>query len=149
MSPMRMFKPGYLLAACITAAGTFGIACGPDQRIMQSGKGSPSPSATADQRSSTEQELASMRNAGFSHIYVIRRKDGGPLDPDDKAVLRQQTYEANRRVSAEDGKAVIVGSNFQITVTNMGPLAERFAVQDFSPPQPASTPEPGNSNAVK
>ena len=92
-----------------------------------------------------------MRNAGFSSIYVLRRKDGAPLDADDKAVLRQQTYEANRRVSAEDGKAIIVGSNFQITVKNMAPLYERFAVEDFSAPTPTPSAgtSPENSNTSK
>ena len=87
-----------------------------------------------------------MRTAGFSYVYILRRKDGGPLDSDDKAIIRQTTYEANRRVAADDGRAVIIGSNYDATPENIKPLMDRFAVETvtYAPAANANTAQPAN-----
>jgi len=90
-----------------------------------------------------------MRTAGFSFIYVLRRKDGGVIDPEDKSVIRVQTTQANRRVSADDGKAVIVGSNFQLAPHNMAAIYQRFAVENYSPaPSSPIVPLPSENQNV-
>jgi hypothetical protein len=129
-----------ILAVCITAA----IACGANDNILRSGKEPAGRSNMEPQKTSFEQDLEAMRTAGFSFIYVLRRKDGGVIDPEDKSVIRVQTTQANRRVSADDGKAVIVGSNFQLAAHNMTALYQRFAVENYSPTL-SGTPLPSPS----
>ena len=56
-----------------------------------------------------------MRTANFNYIFVLRRKDGGTMDADDKAFVRGVTGGFNRRTLSDDEKAVIVGSNLACT----------------------------------
>ena len=93
-----------------------------------------------------EKDLDEIKSAGFTFIYVLRRKDGQKLDSEDRSVIRLQTVDMNRRVTADDDKAVIIGSNYQIPPKNMFVLFDRFAVQNYSPPVPAVD---ANSNANK
>ena len=99
-------KPLFLAAAALSA-----MACGPDERILKSGKETPAaPSANAAQTpaaSTTEDELNAIRAADFRFVYVVRRKDGGVFSPEDNAAIRQATSDANRRVATDDGRAVI------------------------------------------
>lgn len=74
-----------------------------------------------------------MRTADFVFIYVLRRRDGGPLDPDDKRYASQVIpQEMNRREISDSGKAIIVGSNFRMPEQNRKVLSERFAFEDLS-----------------
>lgn len=116
-------------------------ACGPNESILRSAENkAPSANVPID-KSSMEQDLEAMRTADFKVIFVLRRKDGGEFDPEDRALVRQNTAQANRRVSADNGRAVIVGSNFGIEQKSMEALKERFLFEDHSPTAPA-----GNSN---
>ncbi len=110
-------------------------ACGPNQAILESVNQKSTPAENVSiEKSSLEQDLEAMRNAQFSVVFVIRRKDGNTFDDDDRAVIRANTAEVNRRVSADEGKAIIVGSNFSIPPQKMNPLQERFLIEDHSPP---------------
>lgn len=123
-------------------------ACGANESILRSGKSEPASQSNIESPKPTfERDLESMRTAGFSFIYVLRRKDGGVIDPEDKSVIRTQTTQANRRVSADDGKAVIIGSNFQIADHNMAAIYQRFAVENYSP-EPGSPAVPLPANAI-
>ncbi|MEQ1763898.1 MAG: hypothetical protein ABL984_12245 [Pyrinomonadaceae bacterium] len=82
-----------------------------------------------------------MRTADFVFVYVIKRKDGGPLDAEDKkfagAVI---PGEMNRRTVSDDGKAILIGSNFRMPDESRKLIEERFAFEDLSREQsPAST----------
>ena len=74
-----------------------------------------------------------MRTADFVFIYVIKRKDGGPLDAEDKkfagAVI---PGEMNRRTIADDGNAILIGSNFRMPDDSRKLIEERFAFEDLS-----------------
>jgi hypothetical protein len=118
-------------------------ACSPNEQILKSGKESPanieSPQTTIDQ------EIDSMRTAAFRFVWVIRRKDGGVLDAADKAIIRTNTVEMNRRVLSDDEKAVIIGSNVVPYRENFGALSNAFSVQDVSQepvPSPLPTRQP-------
>ncbi|MBP6003490.1 MAG: hypothetical protein KA746_08670 [Pyrinomonadaceae bacterium] len=100
---------------------------------MKSGKASPAPVNSTPALATLEKDIADMRTADFAFIYVLRRKDGGVLDPEDKSVVRTQTDQVNRRVSSDGGKAVVVGSNFAIAPEKMTALYDRFAIQNYSP----------------
>lgn len=124
------------LAACLSVFG-----CGANQNILKSGKDPLAQANAQPAKTSLESEIEAMRTAGFGFIYVLRRKDGGVISPEDKSVIRVQTTQANRRVSADDGKTVVVGSNFQLAPHNMEAIYQRFAVENYSP-APASPIEP-------
>lgn len=75
-----------------------------------------------------------MKTAQFLFIYVFRRKDGQPLDADDKRyAARVIPPEMNRRTISDEGKAIIVGSNFRIPDETLKVLKQRFEFADFSP----------------
>jgi len=122
------------LKAFILAVGVLmALGCGANQDVLRSGNDSANKTNTQPLKTTFETDIESMRTAGFSFIYALRRKDGGAIDPEDRSVIRVQTTQANRRVSADDGKAVILGSNFQFAEHNMAALNQRFAVANYSP----------------
>lgn len=124
-------------------ATTFLIGCYPNQRIVNSSTGQWSNTNTNSQgtpvKSTFEQDVESMRTANFVFIYVIRRKDGGPLDADDKRFASQETLDMNRRAVSDEGKAIVVGSNFKLPDENLKTLTERFAFEDLSKPDASET----------
>jgi hypothetical protein len=120
-------------------------ACSSNQEILNSGKSSPTPANTEAAKSTVDDEINSMRTADFRFIWVIRRKDGGVLGPADKAVIRPNTVEMNRRVLTDDDKALVIGSNQAPFKENFDALTAVFAVEDHSPeavPSPLPTREP-------
>lgn len=122
------------------------IACGPDDRILKSGKETPAPSNVEASKPSFEKELDETKAAGFTFVYVLRRKDAQKLDSEDRSVIRLQTVDMNRRVSADEGRAVIIGSNYQLPAKKLLALSDRFAVEDYSLPTAAAN---SNSNSNK
>ena len=105
--------------------------CGANDKILQSGK--QTPSATPAPRTAIEDDLLSMQTANFHWVFVLRRKDGGPIDAQDRSVIKVNTAEANRRVSSDSDKAFVIGTNTQIPPEKMSALAQRFAIEDHSP----------------
>lgn len=84
---------------------------------------------------SFERDVKSMQTANFKYIYVFRRKDGGVFDAEDKEYLRTNAPpETNRFIATDEEKAFIAGSNFMFPEENLKPLAERFEIEDLSPP---------------
>ena len=127
-------------------AGVLG--CGPNPRIMNSAA-EPTPEfkpSNAAPLSSFDADIESMRTAEFQSIYVFRRKDGAPLDADDKAFINEmKTPEVNRVRVSDEGKAVIFGMNFAMPEENLRKLGERFAFKDFSPKPVTTSPSPSPS----
>lgn len=119
--------------------------CGPNERIMNSAAENRAEAAEARASynsansvaspTSFKQDLESMRTAEFKFIVVFRRKDGGKLQPDDKeAIARITGQQLNRRKLSDDGKAVIIGSNFPFLPGMLEQLTERFRMEDHSGP---------------
>jgi hypothetical protein len=129
----------------IPAVAAFLSGCGANEGVLRSGKeNSTGQSNVAAARDTFDRELSEFRTADFTFIYVLRRKDGGPIDSEDRGVIRLNTVEANRRVSADDGKAFIIGTNTALQPQNMTALYARFAIDNYSPP-----PSPvANTNAA-
>ncbi len=120
-----------VFAAIATAA------CGPNEAILKSNRNTMvEPTATLSPRKTTfEQDLADMRDAGFDYIFVIRRKDGKEFEDDDRKFLRESMpHEINRRVSSDDGKAFIFGSGFAIDIKAVEKWRTRYVVEDLSAP---------------
>ena len=136
-----MIKGLLIAITCILAS-----ACGPDDRILKSGKETPAPSNVEASKPTFEKELDEIKSAGFTFVYVLRRKDGQKLDAEDRGVIRLQTADMTRRITADEDKAVIIGSNYQLPSKNMMTILDRFAVENHSLPVPAVD---ANSNANK
>ncbi len=124
----------------VTIAGTMlsvaVAACTPNQRIINSAETPmPVPVNSAPVISSFESDLQSMRNADFKFILVFRRKDGAILSAEDKAFAKMNTpYDANRRRLADEGKAIIVGSNFPFLPDMLEKMTQRFTMENYSKP---------------
>jgi hypothetical protein len=144
---MRKLK---LISSCLTAVlvSSLLLSCSPNQRIVESnGQWSNTEAnraAATPVQNSLESEIEAMRTADFIFIYVIKRKDGGPLDTEDRkfagAVI---PGEMNRRTVADGGKAILIGSNFRMPDESMKLISERFAVEDLS----REVPPTANINA--
>ena len=116
-----------------------GSSCGPNQRILNSAsenpplRSDPSDSNTAPVLVTIEQDIEAMRTADFNFIYVFRRRDGAPLDAEDKSYFsRTSPAEMNRRRISDGGKALIIGPNFRMPAENLEELKARFAFEDHS-----------------
>jgi hypothetical protein len=118
------------------------VACGANENILKSGKATPQAVDSASSKSPVEKELDAMRTAGFQFIFVLKRKDGGKIDAEDRGIIKLRSADANRRVATDDGLAILIGTNTQLTPENMKALYDRFAVDSYSQPN-------GNSNTNK
>lgn len=146
MMTNRKTRPGrvYRLAFVLSLITALFSGCGANENILKSGKETPSPVNAVSPRSSFEQDLESMHTAKFMFVYVIRRKDGKPIDAEDRSVIKVQTKDMNRRLSSDDDKAFIIGSNYQLPAANIAVLRDRFAFEDLSPGPPTAS----NANAA-
>ncbi|CAN5291797.1 hypothetical protein BH10ACI1_BH10ACI1_01020 [soil metagenome] len=101
--------------------------------------------------SELERLLKAAETADFNYIYIIRRKDGGAFDKEDRDFLRaNRTPEINRWDATEDKKAFVVGSNFQFIPEHWQNLQKRFSIEDHSKPIEVITVETNtNKNAKK
>lgn len=127
-----------LIASALVSAA----ACGANETILRSGKETPSPVNSVPSVTTLEKDVADMRTADFSIILVLRRRDRAAMDADDRSLIRQQTDQANRRVSSDGGKAVVVGSNFPLLMEKYAALRDRFDIENFSKPDAVITTEP-------
>ena len=89
-----------------------------------------------------------MRTADFKFIVVFRRKDRGTLESEDKEIIGRNTGPtANRRKLSDDGKAVIIGSNFPFEAKLLDELTKRFVMEDHSKPESGPLVADANANA--
>ena len=125
-------------------------ACGPNPRIMNSAE--PTPDFTPSEqpaKSGFEADIEAMRTAEFESIYVFRRKDGAPLDADDRRFINEmKTPDVNRVRLSDEDRAVIFGMNFALPEENLRKLGERFAFEDHSPKPSNTTASPSPSPSV-
>lgn len=130
----------------LTVAAAILCSCAPNQRIVESNgqwsNAEANRAAATPVRTSIEQDIESMRTADFIFIYVIRRKDGGTLDAEDKSFASSVIPgQMNRRTVSTDGKAILIGSNFRMPEEERKLIEERFAFEDLS-----RDPEAQNQN---
>jgi hypothetical protein len=126
--------------------------CGPNETVLKSNSPTPAPPGAAPTRRSSndpvEKEVEAMQTADFNFIYVLRRRDGGVLDSDDKTFLRSVTATVNRRTLSNDQKAIIIGANNKLPPELIQSMKDRFNFEDFSKPdsQIANSNSPANAN---
>ena len=136
----------HLVLVPVFAALLFLAGCGANEGILKSGRETPAPANADSEKPPFAKDLDYMRSAGFTFVYVLRRKDGGVMDAEDRNVIRLNTADANRRVAADDGRAFIIGSNFQIPANNLIKLYDRFAVENYSQPPAVNVNRNANAN---
>ncbi len=122
------------------------VSCGANETVLRSGRETPVPSNAVNEKTTFVQDLGAMRTAGFTYVYVLRRKDNGIMDAEDLAVIKLQTAETNRRVKADNDTAVIIGSNTPVPANNLAVIYQRFSVEVYSEP---SADANVNTNSVK
>jgi hypothetical protein len=137
----------WLLASVLAALACGGCA---NQQILRSAA-TPTPdpaAAAATPLDPLEQEIKAMRTADFNFIYIFRRKDGGGLDAEDKKTASANIPpEINRRKVIDDGKAIIIGSNYRLPPENFKVMSSRFVVEDYSKPESEMINANVNTNA--
>lgn len=132
---------------CIIALCAIALACGPNEGVLKSGRENSPQTNAAPRQTTFAKELDEFRTADFRYIFVLRRKDGGEIDAEDRSVIKLNTDGANRRVSADNGKAFIIGTNNAVPPEKIAAIYERLAVENYSPaPQTNTT---ANSNDAK
>lgn len=119
--------------------------CGANEGILKSGKDTSIPTNSTPTRSTVEADIEEMRTANFTSIYLLRRKDGGEIDAEDRGVIKLNTDGVNRRIGSDNGRAFVIGSNYPIPADKLFALYDRFAVENYSPPE--NTIVNGNANA--
>ncbi len=119
------------------------LGCGPNPRIMNSVEEKRDEKRTErPDLSPFEADLKAMRTAEFAYIYVLRRKDGAEMSAEDRSFVNANTpIETNRRKVSDEGKAIILGSNFEFEQKVLDGLQARFAFEDHSKPQPGGEKE--------
>lgn len=143
MKILKAIEPAAVTIATLAIA-CLSYGCGGNEAILMSGKETPRAVNSAPAKPPVEKELDAMRTAGFQFIYVLKRKDGGKLDAEDRGAIKLNTADANRRVATDDELAIVIGTNMQIPPDNMAALYQRFAVDNYS-----QAVENSNSNANK
>ena len=89
---------------------------------------SPSPSPLSD----FEEALRYVRNGQFTYIWVISRKDGKPLQPEDSTFLKTNAPQVIDWAATKDKTKVVAGTNFNLAEGNLEVLKKRFVVEDYS-----------------
>ena len=89
---------------------------------------SPSPSPLSD----FEEALRYVRNGQFTYIWVISRKDGKPLQPEDSTFLKTNAPQVVDWAATKDKTKVVAGTNFNLEEGNLEVLKKRFVVEDYS-----------------
>jgi uncharacterized SAM-dependent methyltransferase len=85
-------------------------------------------------RTEFERDMLTVKNGGFAHMYVFARKDGQPMQSDDKAFLKAHPPDdVNSMWLLTDGeRRVILGTNADLTPDNKIALATRFKAEDYT-----------------
>lgn len=125
----------------------FPLACGSNESVLLSGKETPGQANDANQISDFATDLDAMRTAGFTFVFVLRRKDGGTMDAEDVGVIKLQTADTNRRVKTDDDRVVMIGSNKEIPKENLDVLYARFIIENHSLPPVVDTNT--NTNPIR
>jgi hypothetical protein len=113
--------------------GCFCFACGPEKSATIS-PGNETPAPTVEPKKKTfDDDLATVRYSDYTYIFVLRRRDGKAFDGDDSKFIRANSPpETNQRMISDEGKAVILGTNFRFYPGQWDALSGRFDLQDLS-----------------
>ncbi|MBX3300437.1 MAG: hypothetical protein KF736_13375 [Acidobacteria bacterium] len=104
--------------------------CAANESILRSGAENRDRPPEAAPPITADKESIDMGTAGLGFVYIVRRQDGAAFDKTDLEQLRELTADGNRRVTAEDGKALVVGSLRPLPVQKLAALRKRFHLEE-------------------
>lgn len=122
------------------------FACQPNQAILNSKRKTPEVPANSAERppDTFETALRGVQNSGFDYIFVIRRKDGGQFNKEDKTFVQANSPAAtNQFILTDEERVIIAGSNYVFPEESLEILRKVFVVEDLSPKKA----ENNNANA--
>lgn len=127
------------------------FACQPNPAILNSGRetsvNSSVENASERPKDTFESALRGVQKSGFDYIFVIRRKDGGQFDKDDKVFVRENSPAAtNQFVLTDEERVIIAGSNYPFPAESLEVLRAVFDVEDLSPKKTEENTN-GNTNS--
>lgn len=107
----------------------------------------PAPSETVAAATEIEAEINAYRVADFKYIYTIKRKDGKPMDAEDKRFVKENShFYTNRFTLVKDETVIFTGSNFKFDEKALEALKSRFEVEDYSKPEKPDSNKQTDSN---
>jgi hypothetical protein len=133
----RLSTPLRLSAMSVTLLLAMSLlyGCRKSDSTSSSNSGSPPAQAAPTALTDFEQKLQYVRNGQFNHIYVFARKDGGAFDRDDVTYLTTNSpvgEKTNMRVKTDDGRRVVIGTNFEYEPAQVTALSKRFNIEDYT-----------------
>jgi hypothetical protein len=125
---MRVFR--YRKVIPILMVAFFAAACHHEAPVESTSNSAPvaSPSPMTD----FEKTVQFIRNGQFTYVYVISRKDGKPLQPEDSTYLKTMAPQVVDWAATSDKTKVVAGTNFNLEEGNLEALKKRFVVEDYS-----------------
>lgn len=145
---MKKRKMNLLIKFLVISALVFSnFACQPNQTILNSGRKKSANAANSAERpkDTFESALRGVQKSGFDYIFVIRRKDGGQFEREDKIFVRENSpAETNQFVLTDEDRVIIAGSNYPFPAETVEVLRTVFDVEDLSPKKDENAN--GNSN---
>jgi hypothetical protein len=139
MPMMKKRKMNLLIKFLVISVLAFSnFACQSNPTILNSGRQTPDNSSNANAaerpKDTFESALRGVQKSGFDYIFVIRRKDGGVFDRDDKVFVRENSpAETNQFVLTDEDRVIIAGSNYPFPAETLEVLRTIFNVEDLSP----------------
>lgn len=106
--------------------------CAGDGGKSQTTGTSTAPAPPPTPKTGFEKDLDYVRRGQYTYIWVFSRKDGKPLDKDDAAYLRTNAPQVVDWVTSDEGRKVIAGTNFDLTLGNIELLKKRFVAEDYT-----------------
>lgn len=119
----------------VIAVVAFSTACGGGQSTSNTNT-APAPSASpfvqASPLSEFEKDLQFIRNGQFTYVWLISRKDGKVLTPEDGEFLKANAPQVVDWVGTDGGKKIFAGTNFNLEEGNLEKLKTRFVFEDYT-----------------
>ena len=116
-------RAALVLALALVTSGAL-AGCGRDASQTQNAR---------PPKSDFERALDTIRTGQHVKIYVIRRADGQPLQPDDRRYLRDiRPMQTGMWVVTQDGTTAIAGAGFEFEPELLADLSKRFTVEDYT-----------------
>ncbi len=125
-----------ILTRALIVVAFFGFialcSCANSRSGSSNGSVSTQSTPTPSPKTGFEADLDYVRKGQYTYVWVFSRKDGQPLDKDDGAFLRKTAPQVVDWITAEQGKRVIAGTNFDLEQGNLEALKKRFVVEDYT-----------------
>lgn len=91
------------------------------------------PTAVQPAQPPFERDMDAVRRTNTKYVYIVRRKDGAPLDKEDRAFIRENTpKEVVMWKITDNDRQAICGTNVDFTNENRAALAQKYVIEDYT-----------------